>query len=322
MSSEALNTNILGTENTVGIIAQDMGAHMVADAAIHTTLTKGITKGAKSIGIKQVKFTSKAGKVVFKMLVSVKNQAKLATILLRRVKQRITTVIKSGAKKVIAAAAKKVGQTVAKKVATKTAVKVAQKAGVAAGKSALQKIAVGATTCAATAGATLGIGCVVSAAITALMLAFDVFNLIMSLIDSTGITILINKKDIDDMAMTLRNQFLEDKSGDESYLEDEIFFDPLLFVFDTDPKTQELIVDPVWGKRYNDLQDEYMKSIGITGDWRTRVEAAQFEQPEPTPAAAKARDEKEKKKTTTNRNIIIGVIIAVVILIVLLLLVV
>jgi hypothetical protein len=124
------------------------------------------------------------------------------------------------------------------------------------------------------------------------------------------------------MANTLREQFLEGKNADDTYLEDEIFFDPLLFVFGVDSETQELTVDPVWGKRYNDLQDEYMRSIGITGDWRARVESAEFEQPKPSPNAVKARKDKASKETTTKRNILIGVIIAVVILAVLLLLVV
>jgi hypothetical protein len=72
-------------------------------------------------------------------------------------------------------------------------------------------------------------------------------------------------------------------------------------VFDTDPKTQQLVVDDVWGPKYNAYQDEYMKSIGITGDWRSRVEAHDFEQP-PKPV---------------NRNILILIIgiVAIILLI-------
>jgi len=104
---------------------------------------------------------------------------------------------------------------------------------------------------------------------------------------------------------------LEDPS-DDKYFEDEIMFDPLLFVFDTDPVTHEIVVDEIWGKKYNDYQDEYMKSIGITGDWRARVQATAFEQPPKPPQPS--------KPPTVNNNIIIGIVVGLITLIIVILL--
>jgi len=340
MSSDSLNTNLLGTSNKGLQVTQQIGASVAAGLAVGYALKKGITKGLKSAGIKEVKFTGRAGKLVFKMLVSEKTQKQLAKSFTRRMKQQMANTIKGMGKKALEAAGKAAGkgavkaaekgavkaaekgaEKAAEKAVVKVAVKTAETAAKVVAETMVEELAVGGAICAATGPETLGIGCAVAALVEVLLLAFDMYNLIISLLDTTGITVLIHKQDIDDMAKSFRDQLLQDNNN-EAYLEDEIFFDPLLFVFNADPETHELTVDPVWGKRYNDLQDEYMKSIGITGDWRSRVQAAQFEQPEPTAATAKARAAREPSKgtsSTTKRNIIIGIIVAMVLIVLLLL---
>jgi len=288
---DTINTNIFGSKNLGFQMTQDIAAHVAADAAVEMSLKKGITQGLKAVGIKSVRN---------RMLVSAKNLKRLSKSLVRKAKNTVIRSARSLGKKAISALAKKT----AEKVAVKATEKVATTALKAAGKEAIQAFGVGAEVCAITGPETLGIGCVVGAAVTVVMLAFDITNLLAGLLDKSGITVILHRKDIDDMAETFRKQLLQD-DHEETYLEDEIFFDPLLFVFDTDPKTQQLVVDDVWGPKYNAYQDEYMKSIGITGDWRSRVEAHDFEQPPKQPPKP------------VNRNILILIIgiVAIILLI-------
>ena len=303
---DKVDTNLMGSDNTVVVVGQDIAAHIAADAAVHKALTSTVTKGFKSIGVKNVKV---GNKLLFNMLVSKKNQEKIAKTLVNRVKQRAMTSIKSMGKKAIAALGKQMGKQVGKKVVAQVGKKVAVKAGTVLAEGAIKAGVVGGSICATTGAETLGIGCAVGAVVTVVMLAFDVMNMVFGALDPDNISFLFHRKDIDDMAETLRKQMLEDPN-DDKYFEDEIMFDPLLFIFDTDPVTHEIVVDEIWGKKYNDYQDEYMKSIGITGDWRARVQATAFEQPQQPP----------KPPPTVNNNLIIGIIVGVITLIIVILL--
>jgi hypothetical protein len=290
VKSDSLDTNVLGSSSKGVILAQNMGTMLAADAAVSSALTKGITGGLKSVGVKNVS----PGKFLFKVLVTKNTEQKLIKTYTNSAVKRAGGLMKTlgrdamaklssrMAAKVATQTAAKVSAKVATEVTEKALIKASTTAGQAAAEGAIQAGVTGGSLCAATGAATVGVGCVVGAVVTVVMLAFDVMNLIMSITDKSGILKVLHKADVDEIAKSLREQMAQ---GDQStsYLEDEIFFEPLLFVFDVDPETFEVSASEKWGKKYNDYQDEYMKSIGITGDWRARLEAQPLTQPTPPP---------------------------------------
>jgi hypothetical protein len=259
---------------------------MAMDAIQHT-LTKGITVAANT-AIKKV-----AGEAALDMIeVSIKNS--FQKILISR-----NTLVKAGyslSKKASGAAAKGLvkafekgpvalakmaGKVLLKKVAAKAgekagevAVKVAVKVGVKAAATAGTEIAAGAaalgTACAVSAAPTLGVGCLVAAAVEAILLAFQVVSLILDLIDPGHITVLMHRDTIDSVLEATSNQIYNDqKPGAARHYDEEVFFDPMAYMFDIDANGN-IVADPVVAAQYNAFQDQYMTSIGIPGDWRSR----------------------------------------------------
>lgn len=130
--------------------------------------------------------------------------------------------------------------------------------------------ATGGTICGTTGAETVGIGCLVGGAITAAMFAFDVFNILMTLFDKTGITYVMDQDSIDEIAKNFKNSMSSayTKAGLPDYYEDEITFDPSLFVFSVDAITGEITLNnSAYGQTFIKYQDDYMKSIGIS-NWR------------------------------------------------------
>jgi hypothetical protein len=106
------------------------------------------------------------------------------------------------------------------------------------------------------------------------MLAFDVLNLVLDLIDPTGIQNFITLDDIDAVSDATSKAMASNNPAIGNYLQDEVYFDPMDFVYAyADDGT--IGMDPVWAKKYNSLMDDYMRSIGIIGDWRSRLQNAQ-----------------------------------------------
>jgi hypothetical protein len=57
-------------------------------------------------------------------------------------------------------------------------------------------------------------------------------------------------------------------------MNEEKTFDPINFLFDYNEQTKSYEINLEWATRFVELEDEYMNSIGITGDWRTRMDEA------------------------------------------------
>lgn len=168
-----------------------------------------------------------------------------------------------------------------------------QKAGTRAGTSVATKVGtrvVGAGGRAAS-GCTAGpIGCAAGALYFVADMAFTIFSTIMDMTDKEGLLVLLNKQFIDELTEDFHEMYesgLKDafdeiavpdtEAAASSYMNDEKTFDPINFLFTYNEETKAYEIDtknPTWILRFLDLEDEYMKSIGITGDWRARMDDA------------------------------------------------
>jgi hypothetical protein len=165
-----------------------------------------------------------------------------------------------------------------------------QKAGAKAGTAVAARVGARVATAGARAGAgcTAGpIGCAAGAVYFVADMAFTIFSSIMDFTDSEGLLVLLNKQFLDELTEDLHEMYeagLKD-AFDESavpdsadaaagYMNEEKLFYPESFLFDYNEDTEEYELNLEWAIRFVQLEDEYMASIGVTGDWRSRMEGA------------------------------------------------
>ena len=128
---------------------------------------------------------------------------------------------------------------------------------------------------------------VVDAVITVLSIG----GLLFSLFDTNNLTDAFTHDQVKEIIDGLKKPVDEAyaKAGLPGYFSEEATFPVETVVFEYDTMGN-LTTTPVWGKRYNELQDEYMKSIGFDKNWRQVYEDAnaadiiqQTKVPEPGP---------------------------------------
>jgi len=257
-SDQSIDTNILGTDSRALSIIQDI------------VVTSAVTGVAEAVAFGAL---WKAGGKQLARGIEAKMSQKMATRLskanfshLRKLMMdRIRKLMKDGLQK----AGVKAGTTVAGKVGTRVTTAGAR----------------------ASSGCTAGpVGCAAGALYFVADMAFTIFSTIMDMTDKEGLLVLLNKQYIDELTddfhemyeAGLKDAFDESAVPDSAeaasaYMNEEKTFDPINFLFSYDKTEKAFTLDlkePTWILRFLDLEDEYMKSIGITGDWRTRADDA------------------------------------------------
>lgn len=254
-SDQTIDTNILGVDNKAAEIIQDIvvtsAVTGVAESVAFGTLWK---LGGKQLarGI-EAKMSQKMAQRLSKA-----NFTHLRKLMMDRIRQ----LMSKGLQK----AGLRAGTAVGAKVGTRVA---------GAGARAAS-------------GCTAGpVGCAAGALYFVADMAFTIFSTIMDFTDKEGLLVLLNKAYIDEltddfhemMEAGLKDAFDEAAVPDSeaiasSYMNDEKEFDPINFIFSYNKDTEQFEIDLEWATRFVELEDEYMASIGITGDWRTRMEEA------------------------------------------------
>jgi hypothetical protein len=209
------------------------------------------------------------------------------------------------------------------KTATKTAIKVAVAVGEVAAEAATEGAITAATICAATGAETAGVGCLIGLAIMVIELAFDAFNAAMDIIDPNGLSVVIYKKDIELVGeMTskwVKNDPVYNPDKKPNFLDEEIFFDYHSFMYEFD-SSGNLVANAEWALKYEYYRDQYMASIGITGDWRNAISSLPISKiTDPgvldpvTLAMQEIKNEIHKRQNPTNNTLLFIIIIFVVI---------
>lgn len=257
-SDQSIDTNILGTDNKALTIIQDIvvtsAVTGVAESVAFGTLWKlGGKQLARGIEAKMSqKMASRLSKANF-------------THLRKLIMDRIRKLMQQGLQK----AGVKAGTTVAGKVGTRVATAGAR----------------------ASSGCTAGpVGCAAGALYFVADMAFTIFSTIMDMTDKEGLLVLLNKQYIDELTEDfhemyeagLKDAFDENAVPDSAdaasaYMNEEKTFDPINFLFAYDKTAKAFSLnfeDPTWILRFLELENEYMESIGITGDWRARMDDA------------------------------------------------
>jgi len=257
-SDQSIDTNILGTDNKALTIIQDIvvtsAVTGVAESVAFGTLWKlGGKQLARGIEAKMSqKMASRLSKANF-------------THLRKLIMDRIRKLMQQGLQK----AGVKAGTTVAGKVGTRVATAGAR----------------------ASSGCTAGpVGCAAGALYFVADMAFTIFSTIMDMTDKEGLLVLLNKQYIDELTEDfhemyeagLKDAFDENAVPDSAdaasaYMNEEKTFDPINFLFSYDKTAKAFSLnfeDPTWILRFLELENEYMESIGITGDWRARMDDA------------------------------------------------
>jgi len=254
-SDQYIDTNILGVDNKAAEIIQDI------------VVTSAITGVAESVAFGTL---WKLGGKQLARGIEAKMSQKMATRLSKANFSHLRKLMMDRMRKLMS--------------------KGLQKAGVKAGTTVAAKVG----TRVATAGARASSGCVagpVGCAAGALYfvadMAFTIFSTIMDFTDKEGLLVLLNRAYIDELTEDfhemyeagLKDAFDEDTVPDSEdraleYMNEEKTFDPINFLFDYNEQTKSYEINIEWATRFVELEDEYMKSIGIIGDWRTRMDEA------------------------------------------------
>lgn len=254
-SDQYIDTNILGVDNTALEIIQDIvvttAVTGVAESVAFGTLWKlGGRQLARGL---EAKMSQKMAQRLSKA-----NFAHLRKLVMDRIRKLMSKGLQKAGAKAGTAVAARVGARVAT-------------AGARAG-----------------AGCTAGpIGCAAGAVYFVADMAFTIFSTIMDFTDKEGLLVLLNKQFLDELTEDLHEMYeagLKD-AFDESavpdsadaaseYMNEEKLFYPESFLFDYNEDTEEYELNLEWALRFVQLEDEYMESIGITGDWRSRMEGA------------------------------------------------
>lgn len=276
--NDKLNTNILRSKNPTVNIVQEMAVQVyvmsVTDDILQHTLKKGITGSLQNVlgkaAYESYSIPIKNSKILGKVIVSKETLLKFKNMF----RQKATSKIGSMLTKSTPDTLKNITKIIATKVGTKTATIVsksaAKSASTVASEAALDDLTIGALLCGTTGAETAGIGCAVGVAITVILLAFDVLNLLMSLLDTSGITVLMHHDTIDQLAIATGKAMASNFPNQPNYFDEEVFLDPHSFLFQF-TESGDIEADPYWTAIYEGYRDEYMTSIGITGDWRSRL---------------------------------------------------
>jgi hypothetical protein len=173
-----------------------------------------------------------------------KGAIKASGAVTRRISNQIVKIITENVYKTIARNVAKVGY--------RTGISSLAKAGEAA--------EAGGAICATTGLETAGVGCVAGAVVTAALLAFDLFNFIITFFDKEGITFVMDQAFLDEIGDTYKQSMSEAfaKAGVPGYFEDEIEFDPIAFVFSVDAKTGEISYTDDYGPTYKKYVNEFL----------------------------------------------------------------
>lgn len=154
---------------------------------------------------------------------------------------------------------KSISQDIYKTVG-KSIVKVGLKEGVEVGAEATEALTTGGALCATTGLETAGIGCAIGFALTAVLTAFDLFNFLITFFDKEGITLDMDQEFIDNIGDTFKKAMSDAmaKANMPDYFEDEINFDPSLFVFNIDTSTGTISLTDDYGPMYTKYVNEYL----------------------------------------------------------------
>ncbi len=305
-----INTNILQSDDPELRIAQDMIIGFAASNAVESVTIdllkdglvnainkrvaiaipvkggrklllgkKAIEKAIATAEKKTVTIAQNSAKVInkFKSFQSIAKGVK-AALALKNTGKTAAEAVKIGIKTTEKAGVK-LAEKAGVKLAEKAAVKIGVKAAEVMTEAAMKGVMEFGTICAVTGAETAGVGCLVGVAVMVLQLAFDAFNLAMDIIDPNGVSVVIYKPDIEMIAKTTGEWVNKEYSKDKpNYLNEEVFFDweSHLWVFD---ESDNLTADLELTKQYEKYRDEYMASIGITGDWRSRIPVLDISKP-------------------------------------------
>lgn len=224
---------------------------------------KAVQTRIKSLGYQAVQKLNQAPGVLKKLI----TQAKLAkTAVINAAKRVAAEVAEKGFIKATQRAAQRIAARAAA-IAAKIAAKVAAKTAATATKIATRQAAM-AGACAVT-----GPGCAAVIALEVILLAFDAINIALDIIDEQGFSVVLYKPDIKAVAESTKEWMNNNynTSEDPKYMSEEIFFDWESFLYDID-ENDNIIANEEWGTKYEKYRDDYMRHIGITGDWRSRLE--------------------------------------------------
>lgn len=305
---DAINTNILNSDDPVLQIAQDLiigfAVGTVVDAVTVDLLKDSLLRALK--GQKAVKVPFKGGRKFLKISPkAVMNSIKSATSRIKTKGLKAIRVLNHNPKlmkevvktakatraalkqatekmtqKSTTTAAKLSGKASAKLSARAAAVslKITIKAGAAVSKMTASMAAKASAMAAACVGGP--IVCAASIALTVALLAFDVVNAVLDILDTKGYSVVLYKADIKAVAEST-NEWMNSEYNtqeDPAFFSEEIFFDWQSFLYDID-EDENIVANEVWAPRYEALRDVYMKNLGITGDWRSRVDTVDVSDP-------------------------------------------
>jgi hypothetical protein len=290
------------TLNITQSLATNMAATMGTEFLVTKTATPIMARWAKS----------EAGSAISKRILSKEAGEKIMKFIDRSARKKIATA----ASKLAADLTKKQGVKLASSIAEKQAAKLAQKQVLKMVEKQAVKEAVDTAAKAGTAlagGCALGgpIGCAVGAVIAFVDIALMVSDIIMTALDLTigkGLAVVFDKKFIDTMAQSMHDSAVLSYTNDgyPDWYDEEVNFYPMAFIVEYDQAANEYVLaDNEWSKRYFELQDEYMLSIGVNPGWESRVATA-----------TDLNTKKDEKKKTDNTFIIVMVVLAVIIILI------
>ena len=272
MSRDSINTNLLQSNDKSVQLVQEIATQVVvskyADDVLNDTLKKVINGTIKN-ALGETVYDSvsvSVNKSLKKVIVSKETISKYKNVFGKKMTSKIGNKLLKTTPNVLKQVAKSVAEIFAKKVAisaTKTALKTA-------GQSAIENLTVGAMLCGTTGAATGGIGCLVGIMVTVILLAFDVLNLVLSLLDPGNISALMHRDTVEGIIKVTGQTMASEFPDQPHYFDEEILFDPDAYLFLITPEG-DIVADPYWSDLYNAYQDEFMTNIGITGDWRSRL---------------------------------------------------
>jgi hypothetical protein len=289
-NSSLLNTNILGAEDEPLKIIQQMFTEMKVQAIagdVISYITKKLASPIDGVLPKavEVKIQKGLGRVLISGktlqainhsigMKAVENSIESLTKYTKATPKFMTQFARKTADVFTKRAASDTAEVAAKKAASRTGIEITEQVGKTvaqkAAAKALEDLTIGGVICGSGGATTGGVACVVGFAVTVMLLALDVVSLVLGFMDPENITALMGR-DIIKAVKEATSKALYDQYPDQPrYYDEEVFLDLVPFLYTID-KNRNLRVDPEIGPLYNTFQDEYMTSIGITGDWRSRT---------------------------------------------------
>lgn len=129
-------------------------------------------------------------------------------------------------------------------------------------KAVARSVVLGAEICGVTGAETLGAGCVVAAVITALLIIFDVMNILLVFFADKTLTTVFDQAYLDEQAKVFKELVSEafTKFGMPDYFEEEIEFSPLSFIYDIDLIAGTITYTSDYGPMYKKYVNEYLKT--------------------------------------------------------------